>query len=116
MPNGNYVFELEKNFEIKTIPFTVKLNEVSFNPKDESTYFKPYLRQEGNLLYLTKLNLSSDTTTINVYAKHYGELILRHSEKIENEQLIEKVFKLDNGNYKITINSKNKEYTTFINN
>ena len=116
LPDGGYVFELEKDLEIKTIPFTVKFNEVSFNSNDESTYFKPYLRQEGDLLYLSKLTPNSIATTIKVFTIHNGEMILSHSEKIENKQIIEKVFKLEKGKYKVTINSNNKEYTKFINN
>lgn len=116
LPDGDYVFELEKDLEIKTIPFTVVLNAVSFNKKDEATYFKPFIKQEKDLVFLTKLNLNLEATTIKVYAIFNGEYKLRHSEKIENIQVIEKVFQLEKGNYKIEINSDNKEYTAFINN
>jgi hypothetical protein len=39
-----------------------------------------------------------------------------HSEKITGVQAIERVYKLEKGNYKIIINSDNKEFTKFINN
>lgn len=116
LPDGNYVFELEKDLEIKTIPFTVKANKVSFNKTDESTYFKPFVKQENEFVYLSKLNLNQEATTINVYANYDGDFKLCHSEKIDEGKVIEKVFKLKKGNYKIQINSNNKEYTTFINN
>ncbi len=116
LPNGKYVFELEKDIEINTIPFSVESNKVFFNKKDESTYFKPFIKQVDNLVFLTMLDLNKKATTINVYAVFEGEAKLRYSETIENAQVIEKAFKLEKGNYKIEINSKNKEYTTFINN
>ena len=42
--------------------------------------------------------------------------MLLHSEKIEGSQKVERVYKLEKGNYTIVINSDNKEYTKFINN
>ncbi|MGB5420168.1 hypothetical protein [Algibacter sp.] len=117
LPNGDYLFELEKDLEIKTIPFTVSSNKVSFNKTDESTYFKPYVREANGLVYVSKLNPSSADTTIKVYAIDiYGESRLSFTEVVENSQIVEKVFKLEKGNYKIEIHSDNKEYTTFINN
>ncbi len=116
LPNGEYVFELEKELEIKTIPFTVDSNIVNFNKKDEATYFKPFVKQEKDLVFLTKLNLNEELTTINVYAIYEGGSELRHTETINNVKVIEKAFRLEKGNYKIEINSNNKEYTAFINN
>lgn len=116
LPNGEYIFELEKELEIKTIPFTVESNEVHFNKKDEATYFKPFVKQKKDLVFLTKLNLDQEMTTINIYAVYEGDTKLRHSETIKNTKVIEKAFRLEKGNYKIEINSNNKEYTTFINN
>lgn len=116
LPNGEYTFELEKELEIKTIPFKVESNKVSFNKEDETTYFKPFIKQEEDLVFLTKLNLKKELVKIKVYAVHNGYSNLRHSETIENTKVIEKVFKLEKGNYKIEINSNNKEYTEFINN
>ncbi|MEP3837304.1 MAG: hypothetical protein ABJM36_06630 [Algibacter sp.] len=116
LPDGAYVFELEKDLEINTIPFTVALSKVTFDKTDEATYFKPYVKQEKDLVYITKLNPELKETTINVYAINDNESTLRFSEKIENTQSIEKIFKLTKGNFKIEINSGNKEYTTFINN
>ncbi|KAA5827341.1 hypothetical protein FPF71_00405 [Algibacter amylolyticus] len=116
LPDGDYVFELEKDLEINTIPFTVLHNQVTFNKTDEVTYFKPYVKQDQDLVYVTKLNPELKETTINVYAINGTESTLRFSEKITNTQSIEKVFKLTKGNFKIEINSGNKEYTTFINN
>lgn len=116
LPNGEYIFELEKDLEIKTIPFTVEFNTVLFNKGDGVTHFKPFVKEKGKFVYVTKLNPNFSDLTINIYALYGGESKLRHSEKIKNTKIIQKVFELEKGNYKITINSDNKEYTTFINN
>ena len=116
LPDGDYIFELEKDLEIKTIPFTVNANLVSLNKSHEATYFKPFVKQDKDLVYLTKLNLNNESTSINIFSNIDGDYKLCHSENIENGQVIEKVFKLEKGNYKIVTSSNNKEYTTYINN
>ncbi len=116
LPDGDYVFELEKDLEVKTIPFTVKASTVSYKKSEEATYFKPYVKQENNMVYLTKLNLNQVPTSVKVFANIDGEYKLCHSEIVENEKVIEKVFRLGEGKYKIEINSNNKEYKTYINN
>ncbi len=116
LPDGDYVFELEKDLEINMIPFNVTSNIVSFNKTDEATYFKPFIKQEKDLVYLTKLNLNEEATSINIYTYINGDYELAHSEKMSKGQIIEKVFQLEEGNYKIQINSGTKEYTKFINN
>ncbi|XMO87807.1 hypothetical protein AAFN75_05845 [Algibacter sp. AS12] len=116
LPNGEYVFELEKDLEINTIPFTVANSVVSFDKTAETTTYKPYVKQENGLVYVTKFNPEFKETTINVYALEGAEATLRFSEEITNSQTIEKVFKLRKGNYKIEISSENNEHTVFINN
>ncbi|WP_092849140.1 hypothetical protein [Algibacter pectinivorans] len=116
LPNGKYFFELEKDLEINSIPFTVTNNVVGINKDEENTIYKPYVKQEKDLVYITQLNPNSDKTVINVYSINDTETTLRFTEKIENTQSIEKIFKLKKGNYKIEISSKNNEHTIFINN
>jgi len=116
LPDGDYVFELEKDLEIKTIPFSVDLNNVSFDTEDEVTYFKPYIKEEEDLVFFTKLNLNRDKITVDIYSNIKGDYKLLHTETFDNVKVIEKVFKLEKGSYKIVTNSNNKEYTTLINN
>jgi len=116
LPDGEYFFEVEKDLEINTIPFTVSAKAVSFDKEKENTFFKPYTRQEKDLVFLTKLSPKSETVEISVFANHNDDFQLVHSEKIEDVKIMERIYKLEKGNYKIVINSNNKEYTTFINN
>ena len=116
LPDGEYVFELDKDLEIKTIPFTVKTSKVLVNRALEATTFKPYVKQKDNLLFISKLSPNMEAVKISIYADNNSEFELLHSEKVSGTKAVERVYKLEKGNYKITINSNNKEFTTFINN
>jgi len=116
LPNGEYIFELDKDFEIKTIPFTISFKNVVVNRRKGTTSFKPHLKQKGNLLFVTKLSPNLEAMKISIHTDNNSEYELLHSEKITGVQAIERVYKLEKGNYKIIINSDNKEFTKFINN
>ncbi|MCL5127024.1 hypothetical protein [Algibacter sp. L4_22] len=115
LPNGNYFFEVDKDVEIKTIPFTVNSNEVFFNKEEEVTVFKPFVRKQNDVVYITKLAPNLSTLKIEIYANHNGEFELLHTDSIENSIVIEKAYKLEKGSYKILLSSDEKEYTEFIN-
>ena len=116
LPDGLYFFEVEKDLEVNTIPFTVNANDVTFNKADEETFFKPYVRQDKDFVFVTKLSPNLENVKISVYTNHNEDFQLVHSENIEDLKILERIYKLEKGNYKIVINSNNKEYTTFINN
>ncbi|KAA5827342.1 hypothetical protein FPF71_00410 [Algibacter amylolyticus] len=120
LPNGDYLFELNKDLEIKTIPFTVKSSIVSFNKDKETTVFKPTVRVEGDLVFVSKLTLEGNPLNIKVYYTEKGsnnsDLIF--SEDIENTKIIERTFKLENqelGSFKIVILSEGNEFIKYIN-
>ncbi len=116
LPNGEYIFEIDKNLEVKTIPFTVNFEEVYFNKEKESTSYKPYVRQDNGIVYITKLAPKQEALNIHIYANNNSEYELVHTERIKGVQSIEKAYKLGKGNYKLVFISDNKEYTKFINN
>ncbi|WMI66550.1 hypothetical protein RBH94_05160 [Aestuariibaculum sp. YM273] len=116
LPNGEYIFEIDKNLEVKTIPFTVNFEEVYFNKEKESTSYKPYVRQDNGIVYITKLAPKQEALNIHIYANNNSEYELVHTERIKGVQSIEKAYKLGKGNYKLVFVSDNKEYTKFINN
>ncbi|AJR02794.1 hypothetical protein [Siansivirga zeaxanthinifaciens] len=116
LPNGNYFFELQKAFEVQTIPFTVNNKLVVFNKAEKSTTFLPYTRLKNNMLFVTKLAPNNEALKISLFIENTSGFELIHTEEVEGIQSIEKVYKLQKGNYKIVFNSNNKEYTKFINN
>ncbi|MFY0712033.1 hypothetical protein J1D01_00015 [Seonamhaeicola sp. NFXS20] len=117
LPDGSYFFELEKDMEVKTIPFTVKSNEVTFNKEKETTIFKPFVREENGLVYITQLAANLEPLKIKVYGLNNGSADMLHSETIKGVQTIERVYKLEsNGRYKIVFHTNNREFTKYINN
>lgn len=115
LPNGNYIFEVDKDLEVEMIPFTVSNNKVVFNRDAEVTIYKPFVRQENDAIYISQFLPDFSKAKIEIYANYNGELELLHVDKIENSQLIQKAYRLEKGSYKIIINSNNREYTKFIN-
>ncbi|WP_248724682.1 hypothetical protein [Seonamhaeicola sp. ML3] len=113
--DGSYILELEKDMEINTIPFTVALNEVSFNKEEETTVYKPYVRESDGLILVTKLALEKEPLYVKVYGIYDGDTELLFSETIKGTQAIERAYKLEEGSYKIVIRSNNKDFTKFIN-
>lgn len=116
LPNGSYFFEVNKDMEIRTIPFTVKSSEVVFNKSEEEITFKPFVRQKGDLVLITKLATNLEPLKIKIYTEVNGSFELAYSEKVEGTQTIERAYKLEKGNYKVILNSNNNEFTKFINN
>ena len=120
LPDGSYNFELDGDTEVKTIPFTVSSNTVRFKKELETTIFKPYVKVEEDMVYITKLSLNNAPLHIDVYFEGNSFTSTRelvYSETIKNTKKIGKVFKLagyKKGSYKIVMSSEGREYTTLI--
>ncbi|WP_346881980.1 hypothetical protein [uncultured Algibacter sp.] len=120
LPNGQYTFEVDKYLEINTIPFVVSQNKVVFDKEKEKVTYKPFIRVEDNVVYVTKLSLDKKPLNINIYYKDdiYNEDIeLIHSEKIEDTKTIERIYKLDGlerGTYKIVIDSEDRQFVKVV--
>jgi hypothetical protein len=116
LPDGDYFFEIDKDLEVTNIPFTVASKKVTYKRAEQTTIFKPYVNQVNDMLFVSKLAPNLEALTISIYSDYNSEYELIHTEKVEGVQAIEKVYKLQKGNYKIVFNSNNKEFTKFINN
>lgn len=115
-PDGAYFFELNKDLEINTIPFSVKSNTVIFNKEKGKTIFKPYFRVNQDVVYISKLTLNESPLTVAIYFVNSGESILMYSETVENTMDFKKAFKLtglEEGTYKVIVSSEGR---TFIKN
>jgi hypothetical protein len=118
LPDGTYIFELDKDMEINTIPFTVKSSSVLFNKEQEKIIYKPYVKVINDMAYITKLALNKEPLKIKVYFNGSSGYELMLSEKIENTQNIKRAYKLtglEKGNYKIVFDSEGREFTKLIN-
>lgn len=114
LPDGSYVFELDKDLEIKSFPFSVNLKNVVFG-KNETTIHKPYVTSKENYIYISKLALNDEPLDIKIYYQDKSQLI--YSEKVKDTKNIQKVYKLSSqvkGDYTIVLNSNGREYYEYI--
>lgn len=111
LPDGHYFFELEKDIEIKFIPFKVDSKKVILN-NEETTVYKPFITCKNNYIYLTQLALNNDALDVKIYN---GNEELLYSEQIKNTKTIEKAYKLSKkGNYKMVLTSNGRTYYEYI--
>ena len=118
LPNGAYVFELNKDLEINSIPFTVKSKVVVFDKENEKTIFKPFTRIENNLVYISKLAINEEPLKIEVYFTGLDGSELLFSETIENTQNIKRIYKiegLEEHTCKIVFYSEGRQFIKYIN-
>lgn len=118
LPNGDYIFEMNKDVEINTIPFTVFSNDVIFDKEKERKIFKPVTRVQGDLVFVSKLVLDNEFLNIKIYFETVNNgFDLVHSEVVEENKTINRVFKLSQkGSYKIVYHSQGREFIEYINN
>ena len=105
---GTYSAELNKDFEIIVKHFNVKNGLVTYLDDSEKV-FKPVVRNEGNLIYLSKIAFNKQPLNVVIY--YNNQTIL--SEKIEGKELLKRVYKLSEykaGNYKVVVNSDDRTY------
>ncbi len=119
LPNGKYIFELEKDLEISSIPFKVDSNLVLFDKENEKTTYKPFVRVKDDLVYVTKLNLNKSPLKIRIYFQGGADLELMYTETIVNDvKTISKLFKLkglNKGYYKMVFNTEGRQFVKYIN-
>lgn len=118
LPNGDYIFEMNKDLEINTVPFTVSSNNVVFDKENESKIFKPLTRVKDDLVYVSKLALDNESLNIKIFFETENEDFgLVYSEIISENKMISRVFKLSQkGNYRIVYHSQGREFIENINN
>ncbi|MCR8667123.1 hypothetical protein NO995_05485 [Aestuariibaculum sp. M13] len=121
LPNGSYFFELDKDVEITTIPFTVNNDIVSFQKELENTMFKPVTRVKGEMVYISRLSLNKAPLEINVYFTSEDSVTsipeLMHSETVTNTENVSRIFRLsglNKGDYKIVYKTEGKVFTEEI--
>lgn len=119
LPDGEYSFQLDKEMEIRTIPFTVESNNVLFNKEEETTIYKPLILVEGDYTFVSKLALDLEPVTIKIYYQDpetFGYNLIR-TDIVKDVQTVERVYKLENMenvNYKVVVSTKEKDFTKYV--
>jgi hypothetical protein len=109
LENGNYVAELNKDFEIILKTFNVKNGIVTFLSKKNQKVFKPVIRKKGDLILISKI--AFDKQPLKVVLYYEDEEIIR--ETIKGEDYLKRIYKLsdsEKGDYKIVILSNERMY------
>lgn len=120
LPDGKYFFEIDKDMEVTSIPFSVYFKEVTFKREKSETFFKPLTVVKKNRLFISKLSLDSKPMEIEVYYQgntttKADELI--YSETISGTKKIERIYEipdLTKGNFKIVYKIEDKQFVEFI--
>ena len=76
LENGYYTLEINKDYQIDVKPFTIISGQAIFHKKAEKTTFKPVMRNEKNLVLISKLNfdfIESDLNTLKNREHNFAE-------------------------------------------
>lgn len=109
LENGDYSIELEKDFSIIVNKIKVENNQVTFIEDNDSVIFKPVVRNEDNLLLISKIAFDNKPLLLKIYYK--DEVI--YSETVRNENIINKAYRLEKeikGAYKVVLYNNNRSY------
>ena len=109
LEDGIYTAELNKDFEIIIKQFFVKNGLVTFLNNKNEKVFKPVIRVENNLLYVSKIAFNNEPLKVAIY--YNNEEIL--SDTIEGNQILNRIYKLSerqNGNYKVIVSTDDRSY------
>lgn len=118
LQNGLYVLELDKDSEINTMPFEIKYKEIIFYKNLERTSFKPIMRKDGDLVFISKFGLNNKPINIKVYHENESSNLL-YEENITNTDIAERILKLEglqSGSYKIVMLCDDREFIKYIDN
>ncbi len=118
LPDGEYYFELDRDLEIRVIPFTVSMAKVDFNKEMETIIYKPYVSKKENNILLSKLSLDKQPLEVKIYYDYdSGSYELIHSETLENTINIQRVYRLlkrEKGNYKVVMNTEGRSFVEYL--
>ena len=109
LKDGKYTIELNKDYEIIVKALEVKNSKVIFNKNSRKVIFKPVIRNQENVLMISKITFDKEPTQIVLYFEN--ETI--YSETVKNESILNRVYKLDRkeeGDYKVIVYNNNRSY------
>jgi hypothetical protein len=110
LQDGTYTIELNKDFQIIVQTLEVKNNKVIFNKDSKKTIFKPVIRNEDNILLISKSTLDKEAVKVALFFEN--EMIF--SETVNSDADLKRVYKLDDkkeGSYNAVIYKNNRSYT-----
>ena len=109
LKNGYYTLEVNKDFQIEVIPFTVVAKKATFYNQEEKTIFKPVVRTSDNRVMVSKLDFEKAQLHVTIYFE--GDIIFK--EKVEGGNVLKRVYKLKKdikGDYKVITKTNDRTY------
>ncbi len=91
LENGYYILEIDKDFQIDILPFTIISGEAIFHKKAEKIVFKPSIRADENKVLISKLDF--EATPMQVSICYENEIIFK--ETIEGCQQLKRIYSLE---------------------
>jgi hypothetical protein len=110
LPVGDYYFEIEGRTKINVIPFKVTSEGTEFSNTVESIYYKPIVRQDGDLLFISKVSLNNEDFAVRFYDE---DLNMLYKEELRGDVNLGKtlnLMKLERGTYLVVMKSDGKSF------
>ena len=108
LPVGDYYFEIEGQTKINVMPFKISSKGIDFDNVVESVYYKPTVRQNEDLVFITKVALNEENLTVVLYDQQLNVL---YKEELNGNVNLGKTLnlgKLKSGYYNLLMKSDGK--------
>ncbi len=109
LKDGKYTVELNKDYEIIVKTLEVKNSKVIFNKNSRKVIFKPVIRNQENVLMISKIAFDKKPMKIALF---YNDETI-YSETVKCDSILNRVYKLDKkekGDYKVIVYNNNRSY------
>ena len=110
LQNGYYTLEVNKDFQIEVIPFTVVSGKTTFYSQAEKTIYKPVVRTDDNSLMVSKIDFEAAPLHVTIY--YEGEVIFK--DTVRGGNVLQRVYKLRKdikGDYKVVMKANDRIYS-----
>ena len=110
LPIGNYYFEIEGRTRINLMPFKLTPSGFELRNQMKSTFYKPIVRQEEDLVFISKIAFNTEDFEVYLYDE---QLNLLYKENLKGDINLGKTLNLKNlksGNYRIVMKSEGKVF------
>ena len=117
LPDGDYLFELNKIVEIFEIPFKVSNSEVLFKKELKKSIFKPMVYVKNGKMHITKLALKDEAMEVIIYYEN-SERVLTDKVTDRKDATLGKVYDFagsEKGQYIVVVKSEGRRFVNQVN-
>ncbi len=117
LPDGDYLFELNKIVEIVEIPFEVSKSEVVFKKELQKSIFKPMVYVKDGKMHVTKLAFKDEAMEVIIYYEN-TERVLTDMISERKDAALGKVYDFkgsDKGQYIVIVKTEGRRFVNQVN-